>query len=104
MKQILCQFHCLSGCKSVQGEVDHSKDKKGFDTQSQKPERKSIVSCYENRKEVEDFANTLQYIDCNENPKSHDQIDSKQSNDYHQELKTCLLLGNININKRKRFS
>ena len=32
--------------ESIPEDVDHSKHKKGFDTQSQKPERKSIVSCY----------------------------------------------------------
>jgi hypothetical protein len=49
-------------------EVDHSKDKKGFNTEIRKPERKAIVSCYENSNGMEDHQ------------------DPKQSND--QDLKT----------------
>ena len=69
--------------ESALEEVDPLKDKKGFETQRKKTERKTIVSCYENPKGIEDFVNTLPYIDGNENPKNQAQISPEQSNDCH---------------------
>ena len=51
---------------SAPEEVDDFKVKKDFFRQNQQPERKEIVSCYENTKGIEDFVNTLTYFD--ENP------------------------------------
>ena len=71
--------------ESAPEEVDDFKVKKDFFRQNQQPERKAIVSCYENTKGIEDFVNTLPYID--ENPQ-----DLYQSNDCYHDLK--LSLGN----------
>ena len=74
--------------ESAPEEVDDFKVKKDFFRQNQQQERKAIVSCYENTKGIEDFINTLPYID--ENPQ-----DPYQSNDCYHDLK--LSLGNKTI-------
>ena len=63
--------------------VDPSKDKKGFETPNQKPERKEIFSCYENTTGIDET------------------IDPKQLIDSYQDLKPCLSLGNINSGPKK---